>query len=114
MTAYFLAALDMAGTTVDEGGLVYSAVEDAVAEAVGRPVPTELMVQWKGTAKEEAIVGLLRGMGCDDSRSRVLRVYEAFAGKLEDAYGRTPPAPFPGVLAMFETLRRAGIKVALQ
>jgi hypothetical protein len=35
MTAYLLAALDMACTTVEEGGLVYSAVEDAVAEAVG-------------------------------------------------------------------------------
>jgi len=71
MTAYFLAALDMAGTTVDEGGLVYSAVEDAVAEAVGGPIPVELMLQWKGTSKEEAIAGLLRGMGVRDVR-RVL------------------------------------------
>jgi len=114
MTAYLLAALDMAGTTVDEGGLVYAAVEDAVAEAVGRPIPGELMSQWKGTSKEEAIGGLLRLMGSDDSRRHVLRVYEGFAGKLEEAYRRTPPAPIPGVLEMFETLRRAGVKVALQ
>ena len=71
MTAYLLAALDMAGTTVDEGGLVYSAVEAAVAEAVGGPIPAELMVQWKGTSKEEAIAGLLRGMGSDDSHAQV-------------------------------------------
>jgi len=114
MTAYFLAALDMAGTTVDEGGLVYSAVEEAVAEAVGGPIPVELMLQWKGTSKEEAIAGLLRGMGSDDSHAHVLKVYEVFAGKLDEAYGRTPPAPIPGVLEMFETLRRAGVKVALQ
>jgi len=114
MTAYLLAALDMAGTTVDEGGLVYSAVEDAVADAVGGPIPTELMSQWKGTSKEEAIAGLLRGMGSDDSHTHVLKVYEVFAGKLEEAYGRTPPVPIPGVLEMFETLRRAGVKVALQ
>ena len=114
MTAYLLAALDMAGTTVDEGGLVYSAVEDAVAEAVGGPIPAELMSQWKGTSKEEAIAGLLRGMGWDDSSAHVLKVYEVFAGKLEEAYGRTPPAPIPGVPEMFETLRRAGVKVALQ
>ena len=114
MTAYLLAALDMAGTTVDEGGLVYSAVEAAVAEAVGGPIPAELMVQWKGTSKEEAIAGLLRGMGSGDSHAHVLKVYEVFAGKLEEAYGRTPPAPIPGVLEMFETLRRAGVKVALQ
>jgi phosphonatase-like hydrolase len=114
MTAYLLAALDMAGTTVDEGGLVYSAVEDAVTEAVGGPVPAQLMLQWKGTSKEEAIAGLLRGMGSDDSHAHVLMVYKVFVGKLEEAYGTTPPAPIPGVLEMFETLRRAGVKVALQ
>src|SRR5215475_13872900 len=114
MTAYVLAALDMAGTTVDEGGLVYSAVEAAVAEAVGGPIPAALMSQWKGTSKEEAIAGLLRGMGSDTSRASVLNVYEIFAGKLEEAYDRTPPAPFPGVPEMFGTLRRAGVKVALQ
>lgn len=114
MTAYVLAALDIAGTTVDEGGLVYSAVEAAVAEAVGGPVPAQLMSRWKGTSKEAAIAGLLRAMGSDDSRARVVGVYEVFAGKLEEAYGTTPPGPIPGVLEMFEALRRAGVKVALQ
>jgi len=114
MTAYLLAALDMAGTTVDEGGLVYSAVEAAVAEAVGGPIPAHLMSRWKGTSKEEAIAGLLRDMGSDDSHARVLRVYEVFAGELEEAYRRTPPVPIAGVPEMFETLRRAGVKVALQ
>jgi phosphonatase-like hydrolase len=114
MTAYLLAALDMAGTTVDEGGLVYAAVEAAVAEAVGGPVPAQLTSQWKGTSKEEAIAGLLHAMGSDDSRARVLAVYEVFAGKLEEVYGTMPPAPIPGVPETFATLRRAGIKVALQ
>lgn len=114
MTAYLLAALDMAGTTVDEGGLVYAAVEGAVAEAVGAPIPAELMLQWKGTSKEEAIAGLLRGMGSDTSHAYVMKVYDIFAGKLEEAYARMPPAPIPGAPEMFETLRRAGVKVALQ
>jgi phosphonatase-like hydrolase len=114
MTAYLLAALDMAGTTVDEGGLVYSAIEAAVAGAVGGPVPADLMRQWKGTSKEEAIAGLLRALGSDASRARVAAVYEDFAGQLEEAYGTTPPAPFPGVPELFQTLRRAGVKIALQ
>ena len=114
MTAYLLAALDMAGTTVDEGGLVYAALEAAVAEAVGGPVPDELMLQRKGTSKEEAIAGLLNAMSSDDSRMRVLAVYEVFAGKLAEAYCTTPPAPVAGAAEMFETLRRAGVKVALQ
>ena len=114
MTAYLLAALDMAGTTVDEGGLVYSALEAAVADAVGGPVPAELMGQWKGTSKQEALGGLLRAMGSDASADRVLAVYDVFAARLEEAYTTTPPAPVPGVMEMFETLRRAGVKVALQ
>jgi phosphonatase-like hydrolase len=114
MTAYLLAALDMAGTTVDEGGLVYTALQDAVAEAAGGPVPAGLMARWKGTSKQQAIAGLLHGMGSDDSPSQVLKVYEVFAGKLEAAYRTTPPAPIPGVLETFGTLRRAGVKIALQ
>ena len=57
--------------------------------------------------------GLLRGRG-RRRRPRVLTVYEVFARKLEEAYGTTPPAPVKGVRQMFETLRRAGVKVALQ
>jgi phosphonatase-like hydrolase len=53
-------------------------------------------------------------MGSDDSRARVLTVYKVFTSKLEEAYGATAPAPIPGVLELFEALRRAGVKVALQ
>ena len=114
MTAFLLAALDMAGTTIDEGGLVYRAVGDAVAETIGDPVPAELLSRWKGTSKADAIAGLLRDLGADDSHARVLAVYEIFAAKLQEAYDTKPPAPVPGVPQVFETLRRAGVKVALQ
>src|SRR5262249_62034794 len=68
MTAYLLAALDMAGTTVDEGGLVYAAVEDAVAEGGGRPLPGGLVSPGEGTPKEEAVGGLRRVWGSGDAR----------------------------------------------
>ena len=113
-TAYSLVALDMAGTTVDEGGLVYDAVEATVAEAIGRPVPHELLAQWKGTSKSEAIEGILRGMGEDASPARVAEVFAAFGTRLIQMYRSTPPAPMPGVEEMFRTLREAGVKVALQ
>jgi phosphonatase-like hydrolase len=114
MTAYLLAALDMAGTTVDEGGLVYAAVEAAVSAATGRPIPAGLMSRWKGTSKEEAIAGLLHDLGDDDSPGQVDQVYEVFAGELARAYATTPPVPVPGVPELFRTLRQAGVKVALQ
>jgi phosphonatase-like hydrolase len=114
MTAYSLAALDMAGTTVDEGGLVYAAVEAAVADAIGGAVPADAMQRWKGTSKEEAIEGLLRELGEDATPERVAKVFDTFVERITIAYRDTPPAPIPGVLETFEQLRSAGVKVALQ
>jgi phosphonatase-like hydrolase len=112
--AFDLAALDMAGTTVDEGGLVYDVLESSVADAAGEPVPHDLLLQWKGTSKWEAIQGLLRGLGQDPSTALVDKIFDGFGERLVTAYRETPPQPFPGVAEMFETLRTRGVKVALQ
>jgi len=114
MTAYSLVALDMAGTTVDEGGLVYQVVADTIAGTLGRPVPENLVAQWKGTSKSEAIEGILRGLGEDASPARVEEIHAVFEERLIHTYRENPPAPMPGVEAMFAQLRGAGVKVALQ
>lgn len=112
--AYDLAALDMAGTTVEEGGLVYLAVERAVAESIGRPIPADVIQRWKGTSKEEAIAGILADLGEDASSARVAAVFEVFAAKIDEAYREHPPTPIPGVLETFAGLRSVGVRVALQ
>ncbi|MBC7275048.1 phosphonatase-like hydrolase [Nocardioides sp.] len=109
-----LAALDMAGTTVDEGGLVYDVLETTVADAAGEPVPRDLLQQWKGTSKREAIQGLLRGLGQDPSTAQVDKIFDGFGERLVTAYRESPPQPIPGVPEMFATLRSRGVKVALQ
>lgn len=114
MTGYQLAALDMAGTTVDEGGLVYEAIQAAVEADVGQQVPADLMNRWKGTSKQEAIEGILMGLNVDHSPSRVETVFHDFTERLEASYATTAPAPIPGVEAFFERLRGEGVKVALQ
>lgn len=114
MTSYSLAALDMAGTTVDEGGLVYRVLSDSVGDAIGAPVPVDVLHRWKGTSKEEAIEGILRDLGEDASRSRVEEVFGVFRERLDAAYREQPARPIPGVLETFETLRSAGVKVVLQ
>ena len=43
-----LVALDMAGTTVDEGGLVYRVLEETVTDAVGSPVTEPVPVRRLG------------------------------------------------------------------
>ncbi|MGW0605341.1 phosphonatase-like hydrolase [Streptomyces sp. NPDC002640] len=111
---FALAALDMAGTTVDEQGLVYRVLGSTVGDAVGGHVPAELLARWKGTSKREAIRGMLEGLGADASPASVDRAFAGFQERLVAAYRATPPRPLPGVTAMFEELRSQGVKVALQ
>lgn len=109
-----LACLDMAGTTIDEGGLVYSVLETTVGEAAGRPVPAELLGRWKGTSKKEAIAGLLEGLGAPGDDAAVDAVFADFQDRLIRTYRSSPPAPIPGVVDLIGALRADGVRVALQ
>ena len=54
-----MVAFDMAGTTIDDHGAVYQALEDAVVETGAMVAPADLQ-QWMGTDKVEAITALMR------------------------------------------------------
>nr|WP_296773525.1 phosphonatase-like hydrolase [Rhodococcus sp. (in: high G+C Gram-positive bacteria)] len=112
--SFDLASLDMAGTTVDEGGLVYEVLSSTVVEAAGTPLPPELLATWKGTSKLEAIAGLLDGLGVPADSISVDAVFETFRANLIDAYRQTPPKPVAGVPEALRSLRDRGVKVALQ
>lgn len=114
MTTYDLAALDMAGTTIDEAGLVYEVLAATVGEAVGAPVPPDLMSEWKGASKSEATAGLLAALGADASPAGVKKVFDGFQDRLVATYRESPPSLFPRVLDLFDALRSAGVKVVLQ
>jgi phosphonatase-like hydrolase len=109
-----LVALDIAGTTVDEAGMVYRVLDETLTDAVGAPVPPDLLSQWKGTSKREAVAGLLDALGAEASESAIDKVHSDFSTRLIAAYRETPPAPFPGVVEALETLRGQGVRVALQ
>ncbi|WP_242882310.1 phosphonatase-like hydrolase [Actinomadura litoris] len=109
-----LAALDMAGTTVQEGGAVYAALDDAVAAHVGRPVPAETLHRWTGTSKREAAAGLLTELTGTAPEPDVDAVYGDFTARLAKSYAATPPTPIPGVPEAVAALRDAGVKVVLQ
>lgn len=114
MTFFDLAALDMAGTTIDEDGIVYRTLEETVAGAIERAVPTDVMARWKGTAKDEALIGLLTDLDQDTSPGRVDALYSDFSKRLEEAYRATPPQPIAGVPEALAELRELGVKVVLQ
>lgn len=101
-----LAALDIAGTTVDERGLVYEVLRDVVAEAGATPADADVR-RWMGTDKREAIAALV-GAGAD-----VERLYARFASQLAERYRDQPPRPLPGVPEALAALRDRGVRVAL-
>lgn len=105
-----LVALDMAGTTIEEGGGVYAALRETV-ESAGATVDGERLQRWMGTDKREAIAGLLAAAGRPVADVEAL--YAAFRDRLAARYAATPPAPLPGVETAFATLRADGVRVAL-
>lgn len=103
-----LAALDIAGTTVDEGGAVYRVLADVVARA-GHPADDVAIRRWMGADKREALGALT---GVRDARA-VEGLHDAFVARLADAYAASPPRPLPGVPEALAALRAAGIAVVL-
>ncbi|GII03847.1 phosphonatase-like hydrolase [Planobispora takensis] len=109
-----LAVLDIAGTTVDEHGDVYVALEEAVRAAGATPGTADIR-RWMGAGKREAVTALLSAEQPDRTPAPAVvdAVYADFRERLRAAYGARPPAPLPGVPEAVTTLRAAGIKVAL-
>jgi phosphoglycolate phosphatase len=100
-----LAALDIAGTTVDEGGAVYRVLAEVVADH-GTPVDDASIRRWMGADKREALRALT-------GEQDVEALHTAFVTQLRAAYDATPPAPFPGVPEALGALRAAGVAVVL-
>ncbi|POH59432.1 phosphonatase-like hydrolase [Arthrobacter glacialis] len=107
-----LAVFDMAGTTVDDHGIVYVALQDAVEET-GAPVATADLQEWMGADKVSAITALMALGGQEATQQRVAAAFVRFREILVERYTATPPVALPGVAAAIATLRERGIKVAL-
>jgi phosphonatase-like hydrolase len=105
-----LAAFDIAGTTVQEHGAVYTALREAV-NAAGADASTAQVERWMGADKHESIAGLLADR--HPAPATVEDVYADFVGRLTAAYRARPPSPLPGVPATLAALRERGVKVAL-
>jgi phosphonatase-like hydrolase len=104
-----LAALDIAGTTVEEGSAVYRALHDAVRRH-GSTAEVADVARWMGADKRTAIRALLE-LGGDPSA--VEPTFVDFEKLLREAYEETPPVPMPGVLDAFAALREQGARIAL-
>ncbi|MFC4947682.1 phosphonatase-like hydrolase [Pseudonocardia sp. GCM10023141] len=104
-----LVALDIAGTTVEEGGAVYRVLAEVVTDRGAAPTDADIR-RWMGADKREAIAALLGGT---PDPTLVAEVHADFVARLTKAYADVPPTPLAGVPEAIAVLRAAGIKVAL-
>ena len=74
-----LVTLDIAGTSIDEGGAVYVALRNAVESHTGKPIPDDQFDRWKGTGKRQAIEGLLGQVTSRRDRRRRVRLHRSAA-----------------------------------
>lgn len=107
-----LAALDMAGTTIDDHGHVYRALREAVEET-GASVSAPDLQAWMGTDKLTAVRALMALGGVEPDEAVALAQFDRFRVILRDLYAAEPPVALPGVENAFAALRDAGCAVAL-
>ncbi len=105
-----LVAFDMAGTTIDDHGLVYVALADSVRETGATLTDADLQT-WMGTDKLTAIGALMRLGGVDPAGAPA--AFERFRAILDASYRSTPPVALPGVEDALRALRDRGIAIAL-
>jgi phosphonatase-like hydrolase len=111
-----LVVFDMAGTTVQDDGMVLECFV-AAAEYVGLRVSREELNDRMGLSKIAVFDELSRrqvGPGRDEEAKALRdRGYEAFCQVLEGAYARAGVAPIQGAEATFAWLHAHGARVAL-
>lgn len=107
-----LIVCDIAGTTVNEDGIVYRQLRDCV-ERRGVGVSSDQVNAVKGTEKRSAIATLLSADGRRTSDGEVAEVFADFMDGLRRAYADHPPRPIEGAEDALSRLRAGGARIAL-
>jgi len=110
---------DMAGTTVDEGGLVYITLQKVMNDQ-GLDVSDAEMIPWHGAQKTEAVAHFvdraLSSKGQDERNELALLIDNNFEIEINEAYfADSSPISLvhPKLFDFFTNLRLSGCKVAL-
>jgi phosphonatase-like hydrolase len=112
--AFQLAVFDVAGTTVLDGDAVVECLLAVVNQRV--PVSMEEVLEVMGLPKPVAIRQLLSRPGINrggELEKAVHEAHETFRAAIIERYRRGTIAPAEGAERVFATLRRAGVRVAL-
>lgn len=106
---------DMAGTTIDEGDIVYHSVRNALQLFGFNFSLKHVMLEVGGMSKKEGIEKLLKAKYPNRcSESLIDKIFHAFIEGLEERYiSDTSIIEMPGASDLFTWLQSEGIKVAL-
>mmetsp|Transcript_268 Transcript_268/g.526 ORF Transcript_268/g.526 Transcript_268/m.526 type:complete len:281 (+) Transcript_268:47-889(+) len=112
-----LMVCDMAGTTVQEGGLVYRTLHQSMVDG-GLEVSSAEMEPWHGAKKEAVIEHFARQAGIPESQleEKINGISDAFIAAIDTAYfddAATISHIDIGLFGYFKELRSSGIKIAL-
>lgn len=112
-----LVVYDMAGTTVEEGGLVYQTLRRVIVED-GMDVSEEAICPWHGAKKEAVIEHFARQDSTPEGEiaGRVQRISASFENAINDAYfGSDSKVALihHDLMSYFGQLKAAGIKIGL-
>ncbi len=108
-----LVVFDVAGTTVEDGGAVRTALHEAV-RAAGPTLRPGAITGVAGLAKPLAIRTLLEGHGREELLPRAPAIHDDFVRRMLHHFRHDPSVrPVTGIENAFRALRAAGVKVAL-
>ncbi len=108
-----MVVFDMAGTTIDEGNIVYKTLMKCINNA-GFNMSLELVLAiGAGKEKRQAIKDIIATEQAAGNDLLVNSIYEIFVGELAVAYNSFDIKPQEGAMELFGALRSKGILVVL-
>lgn len=108
-----MVVFDMAGTTVDEGNVVYKTLQQAINENGFNIDLQEVLLIGAGNEKLQAIKNILKIHGQNSEPALADTIYRRFAIMLERAYQAMHVRPQKNTLELFQALHQKKILVVL-
>ena len=108
-----MVVFDMAGTTVDEGNVVYRTLHKAIEKVCPSVSFEDVLKLGAGKEKLQAIRETLSGSNISLNEATIQKIFKDFLGLLDIAYANLIVVPTNNTERLFNELRTKDIKVVL-
>ncbi len=108
-----MVVFDMAGTTVDEGNVVYKTLQQSILHAGFSCSLEQVLAEGAGREKYQAIQQILQVFHHTQNDALNKVIYADFIIRLSASYQNLPVFSMPGAMEVMHTLRNRDIKVVL-